>query len=72
MSQKQKILDTLKMGPVCGTRFLAAYMPRYAARIHELRAEGHQIASEPCRMHDHETSQTVYRLETEDQLRLGL
>lgn len=68
MTQKDRILGMLKLGPVCGTRFLELYMPRYAARIHELRVEGHPIVSEPCRSHDHKSSQIRYRLESSDQL----
>jgi hypothetical protein len=70
MSQKSKILGMLELGPVCGTRFLSEYMPRYAARIHDLRSDGHTITTEPCRLHDHSTPQVVYRLETESQMSL--
>lgn len=31
MSQKSKILGMLELGPVCGTRFLQLYMPRWSS-----------------------------------------
>jgi len=72
MSQKERILNALKMGPQCGTSFLEWHMPRYAARIHELRAEGWTISTRTCRLHSHESPQTVYELEQADQLSLAL
>jgi len=72
MSQKQRVLNALKMQPVCGTSFLDWHIPRYAARIWELRAEGYEIASRPCRLHSHESPQTVYELAESDQLRLSV
>jgi hypothetical protein len=71
-SQKQRILGALKLGPVCGTTLLGWSMPRYAARIYELRAEGHEITSRPCQLHHHESPQIVYELAELDQLRLAL
>ena len=65
MGQRDRILrmltDTYPDG-VCGTVFLRERMPRYAARIWELRAKGCAIQTEPCQDHAHETRQTVYRL----------
>ena len=65
MGQRDRILrmliDAYPDG-VCGTVFLKAMMPRYGARIHELRAEGWDIQTERCRVHVHESRQTVYRL----------
>jgi hypothetical protein len=58
------------MGPVCGTVMLRWYIPRYAARIHELRAEGYEITSRTCKLHIHESPQTVYELVESDQLSL--
>lgn len=74
MNQREKVLAMLKTGPVCGTDFLAAYVPRYSARILELRQQGHVIESRPCRngWHQHETAQTVYELAVSDQLRLSV
>lgn len=73
-SQKQRILAALKLGPVCGTDLLRWHMPRGAARIGELRKEGHQITTRPCRLHDHETAQVVYELADGEmsQLRFGI
>ncbi len=65
MTQQERILYELREGPVCGTTFLNWHIPRYAARIHELRAKGHQITSERCKLtyHLHLSWQTVYTLE---------
>ncbi len=63
MTQRDLVLGALRDGPVCGTVFLNMHIPRYAARIHELRAIGHQITSERCKQdHYHITPQTIYRL----------
>lgn len=64
----------LRAGPVCGTDFLRAYIPRFGARIYELRQLGFVVVERPCRMghHDHESRQTVYELAETDQLRLAL
>lgn len=70
MSQRDRVLLMLKAGPVCGTDFLRAYIPRYSARILELRQQGHVIIDRPCRFHDHESRQTIYELAMSDQLRL--
>jgi hypothetical protein len=72
MTQAERILSALRMGPVCGTEFLAWHIPRYAARIHDLRRQGHQIETKPCRLHDHESAQVVYELAEMDQLSLAL
>lgn len=65
MTQQEDILFHLRQDPVCGTSFLNWHIPRYAARIHELRAKGYQITSERCRIsyHHHRSPQTVYQLE---------
>lgn len=72
MTQRDRILAALRMGPVCGTQFLQMFIPRYAARIHELRKDGFVIGTRPCRMHDHSSAQIVYELAETDQMRLAL
>ncbi|MCH8153175.1 MAG: hypothetical protein IH830_12495 [Planctomycetes bacterium] len=64
MTQQERILLHLQDEPTCGTSFLNWHIPRYAARIHELRAKGHQITSERCKIeyHHHHSPQTVYTL----------
>ncbi|MDX1744812.1 MAG: helix-turn-helix domain-containing protein [Halobacteriales archaeon] len=47
---------------VCAYRFLDEGMPRYAARVHELRQEGHRIETERCKEHHHESVAIRYRL----------
>ena len=60
MTQRERILNALKVAQcddlfatpwVCGVEFLNDYMPRYAARIAELREAGHRIISERCPDH---------------------
>jgi len=62
-TQKERILDSLRRGPVCGTELLRRGMPRYAARIYELRADGHRIETARCLLHRHDSYQIMYRLE---------
>jgi uncharacterized protein YbbK (DUF523 family) len=62
-NQRDTILRMLEHSPVCGTTFLEMYIPRYAARIHELRTAGHEIATRECRQHEHESRQTEYYLD---------
>ena len=65
MTQQERILYELSDGdPICGTTFLNWHIPRYAARIHELRAKGYHITSKRCRIsyHRHQSPQTVYPL----------
>ncbi len=47
-SQETRILNLLKGGPVCGGMLLTLRMPRYSARIAELRAKGHEIETVKC------------------------
>lgn len=72
MNQKERVLMMLKQGPVCGTDFLRVYVPRYSARILELRQQGYAINTRPCKnqFHQHESAQTVFELEAIDQQRL--
>lgn len=72
MNQRDRILAALKLEPRCGTTFLNWRIPRYSARIGELRAEGYEITTRPCTLHEHETRQTVFELVEADQLRLAL
>lgn len=67
LSQKQQVYARLKQATngVCATVFLDRHIPRVAARICELRNDGHRIVTEPCtdRHHGHRTRQVQYRLE---------
>lgn len=62
-----ELLDTWGEHGVCGTLFLKAHIPRYAARIHVLRDEGHMIERFRCRdgWHQHQSAQWKYRLRPE-------
>ena len=64
MSQKDTILRRLLEAPVCGTRLLELRIPRYAARIAELRAEGMNIVTRRCENpnHFHKSKQIEYVL----------
>jgi hypothetical protein len=68
MNQRDRILAALRLGPVCGTQMLSWHIPRYSARIGELRVEGFEIIRRRCQLHYHDTAQFVYELEESDQL----
>ena len=63
-SQKARILEWLKERPtgICSTDLLRIRIPRGAARISELRADGHLISTEKCVVHRHRTRQIRYVL----------
>ena len=49
-TQKETVLAMLEQaGPegVTSNQFYAACLPRFGARIHELKAEGHEVVKEP-------------------------
>jgi len=60
MSQKTRVRRMLEDGPVCGTRLLDERIPRYAARIAELRGEGMLIVTRRCEAHRHASKQIEY------------
>ena len=62
MSQKQTILDMLRRRDVCGDELYALHMGRYAARVHELRADGYEILSRICKQHRHRSNIAEYIL----------
>lgn len=67
MTQTAEILYRLELGPVCGTDLLRMYIPRYAARIYDLRNQGHNINTRRCKNpeHRHQTPQIEYVLATD-------
>ncbi len=67
MNQKTRILSALQLEPRCATVFLKWRIGRAAARISELRQEGHDIITRPCQLHHHENPQVVYELADTDQ-----
>jgi hypothetical protein len=69
-SQKDRILQALKLEPRCATTFLDWRIGRPAARIGELRQEGHDIITRRCQLHIHDNPQVVYELVESDQLLL--
>jgi len=66
MNQRERVLGWLMQGPVCGTTLLAEMIPRYAARISELRRDGHVIGTRRCsnQQHHHQSRQVEYVLDT--------
>jgi hypothetical protein len=72
MTQKQRILAALRMGPVCGSQMAGWYINRYGARIGELRDEGYEISKRPCELHRHQSNQFVYELADPDQMSLAI
>jgi hypothetical protein len=63
VSQRERILFLLSVAPVCGTTLLSDRIPRYAARIWELRGVGFDITTRKCTRHKHTTRQVEYVLE---------
>ncbi len=64
MSQRDRVLQLLSEGWTCGTTFLDERMPRYGARIFDLRRRGFLIVRRPCAdpSHRHESRQEEWRL----------
>ncbi len=65
-TQKEQVLQALTLRPdgVCGTQFLEGKIPRYAARILDLKQDGHWIerVSCPYSFHGHPASVATYKL----------
>ncbi len=70
MTQKDRILQALKLEPRCATVFLEWRIGRAAARVNELRQEGHAIITRRCQLHNHDNPQVVYELVDSDQMSL--
>ena len=47
-TQLRKVWVMLYLGPVCGTQFLDAHIPRYGARIHDLKKLGWEVQKRRC------------------------
>ena len=66
MTQIERVLQALRanIDGVCGTLFLKEGIPRYAGRIYELRAAGHNIVRVKCPYfyHTHSNNIASYRL----------
>lgn len=73
VTQRNAVLTMLynagKSG-VCGTAFLRAQIPRYSARIIELRNDGHRIERVRCYEPGHDSVQWRYVLTVGEQLTL--
>lgn len=75
MTQCETILAMLRMGPLCSYTFYKdsnGLTHRLAARIVDLKHQGHEITSRPCQLHRHESRAVVYELAGVDQLSLAL
>jgi hypothetical protein len=79
MTQKEAVLEVLRMGPVCSFDFYgrlagAGVTHRLAARVYDLRSDGHEITSRRCTFHDHVSNAVLYELVGADvgQLELAL
>ena len=65
-TQADRVLQMLRsaeMG-VCANEFLNARIPRFSARLHDLRKQGHIIENRKCFLtsHRHQTKQVRYVL----------
>ncbi len=69
-SQRGRVLHMLQVNPegVCGTSFLIDKIPRYSARISELRRQ-FTITKIPCPypFHSHVTHQWAWKLDVDGQ-----
>lgn len=65
MSQTDRVAGMLRRGWVCGTEFLDERIPRYGARIFDLRRRGMLIVRRPCAnpTHRHVSPQDEWRLQ---------
>ena len=62
-TQRGRVLRWLRVEPLCGTDFLVSGIPRYSARIYELRKEGYRIEKKQCDVHPyHRSRQYLYEL----------
>ncbi len=72
-TQAGKVLHMLETNPqgVCGTTFLSNHIPRYSARISELRRT-HAISRVGCpyKHHTHTSKQYAWKLDLEGQTSL--
>jgi hypothetical protein len=49
LTQKEKMLLAFRAyGVVCGNTFLTMHIPRYAARVSDLKADGYKITRAKC------------------------
>ena len=62
MTQQNEVLDLLRDGWTCGTVLLRCYIPRYAARILELRRQGFRVERRRCQTHPHASAQFEWRV----------
>lgn len=67
MTQQDRVLWLLRRGWVCGSDFLDERLPRYGARICELRQLGYMIERRQCvnPHHHHRSAQWEWRLTAE-------
>lgn len=75
MTQKERVLTALRLGKRCSMEFLdwEPRITRVAARVEELRRDGHEITTARCRMHwDTVAAHAAYELVVSDQMDLGL
>jgi len=72
MTQQDQVRRMLEAGWTCGTEFLDERLPRYAARIHELRADGVLVERRACERHSHRSGQFEWRAVPEGQGILSL
>lgn len=64
MTQHERIIKMLHDGPMCGSTFLAAFMPTYSQRIGELNLKGYRIYRVECPYdeHAHQSGIATYEL----------
>lgn len=74
MTQKDRLLAALRLGGVCSFRFYdhPGLTHRIAARVWDLKQDGHVITARACEFHEHDAHAVYYELAESDQLSLAL
>ena len=71
MTQRDRVLSLLRDGPVCSTTFLSEHVPRFSARLFELRNDGYRIIKRRCEAHPWHRQYEFVLVEPSGQLTLS-
>lgn len=64
LTQLDRVRLQLQRGWICASQFLDQHIPRYGARIHELKRQGYSIERRLCAhpWHNHRSTQYQWRI----------
>lgn len=69
LTQKERVLLAFTAyGVVCGNTFLTMHIPRYAARVSDLKADGHVIVRTTCPYSHHSHGKHIASYEYQGRL----